>query len=211
MFSPPGLDVRSGGGYVCRSRKRPCTACIPFAGSALLHRARSVAYRSMRDRYRRERVRHDAVVVNPITRIVAPNGTSNTTHSPPFKGQGGDQTNVLRRGEAQGYGRAGNDRDDVDVGGVEPAVRTAVGTDELKESPQCLPTAKIPGIGSPKRPSLMCRLTAPEAETEGTSSYDKLNKDHAFIIAGRGAHILWKPQTSTIRAPSNISTSGRLS
>jgi hypothetical protein len=49
-----------------------------------------------------------------------------------------------------------------------------------------------PGVDSPEAAFANVPVDGAEATQKELHPYDKLNKDHAFVIAGGGAHILWE-------------------
>ena len=104
-------------------------------------------------------------------------------------------------------------RDDVDVGGVESGVRTAMGTERTrKEIHNAYRYSENPRHRLPEAAFANVPIDGAEAEQKEPHPYDKLNKDHAFVIAGGARISLWgNLRPARQGAPSNISTSGRLS
>ena len=192
----PGLDVRSRGGYVVGPGSTLVHGVYTLDGplSRPVDAPQWLIDRCGTDTRRKSGVRHDAVAVNPDHANRRAEWYLEHDAPPAIQGQGGDQTTFCVAAKLK------------DMGVLE-ATATMLMWDLW--NPRCEPpwepnelekkvhnayrySENPPGIDSPEAAFVNVPIEDTEAEQKTLHPYDKLNKDHAFVIAGGGAHILWE-------------------
>src|SRR5574343_32462 len=191
----PGLDIRSRGGYIVGVGSTLTGGAYGAAYSGSVYPAPHwLIERCGTDTRRESGVRHDAVAVNPDHANRRAEWYLEHDALPAIQGQGGDQTTFCVAAKLKDMGVLEVTATMLMWEVWNPRCEPPWEPDELEKKVHNAYrySENPPGVDSPEAAFANVPVDGAEATQKELHPYDKLNKDHAFVIAGGGAHILWE-------------------
>ena len=191
----PGIDTRSRGGYIVGVGSTLPGGAYGAAYSGSVYPAPQwLIERCGTDTRRESGVRHDAVAVNPDHANRRAEWYLEHDALPAIQGQGGDQTTFCVAAKLKDMGVLENTATMLMWEVWNPRCEPPWEPNELEKKVHNAYrySENPPGIDSPEAAFANVPVDGAEATQKELHPYDKLNKDHAFVIAGGGAHILWE-------------------
>jgi hypothetical protein len=194
----PGLDVRSRGGYIVGAGSALPHGLYDVAGSAPIADAPQWIIDICGTDTRRELgVGHPAIAPLDVNQDHAQRRAEwYLEHEAPLaiQGQGGDQTTFCVAAKLKDIGVSEPIAAMLLWDSWNPRCEPPWSSDELERKVRNAYAYGVntPGIAAPEVEFAAVPFVEDAHTEKELHPYEKLNKDHAFVIAGGGAHILWE-------------------
>ena len=194
----PGLDVRSRGGYIVGAGSALPHGLYDVAGSAPIADAPQWIIDICGTDTRRELgVGHPAIAPLDVNQDHAQRRAEwYLEHEAPIavQGQGGDQTTFCVAAKLKDIGVSEPIAAMLLWDSWNPRCEPPWSSDELERKVRNAYAYGVntPGIAAPEVEFAAVPFVEDAHTEKELHPYEKLNKDHAFVIAGGGAHILWE-------------------